>query len=205
MRTAPDKRRAIAHLGWLVVLLCVGCTSKADLERVSQERDHLAGDLAQAQADLAALRDTNEAAKRIEQLRSEINEGKKRIASLESDVSSAKSAMEKASGLAQENAELKTEIKKYKDMFAMQMQVRGIEYPGVGQAHGVKANIDRGEVIVLDDGSIWRVSPLSRLDASLWMRFDEVTVIENAGGLYPYRLINTSQKESAEASCVALR
>jgi|GEM_PF-1960584 hypothetical protein len=74
-------------------------------------------------------------------------------------------------------------------------------YSSLGEEHAIKENIDRGSMILLDDGSLWEVDPLERLDASLWLKLSSVRVLESQKGSigYPYILINTDDGEKAHA------
>jgi hypothetical protein len=74
-------------------------------------------------------------------------------------------------------------------------------YSGVGQRHWVKERIDRGAYIKLEDGSLWQVSPLDKLNTMLWLPTDDVIVIEGSNPLYPYKLVG--ERDAAEAKLVA--
>ncbi len=77
-------------------------------------------------------------------------------------------------------------------------------YAGVGSGHWIEKVMDNGAYILLEDGSLWEVSLLDRFKAALWLPLDDITVSENIG-LYPYKLINTSQGEVVEAKYVGQR
>jgi hypothetical protein len=48
------------------------------------------------------------------------------------------------------------------------------------------------------------ISELDRLDVSLWLSNDEITVADNPSNpFYPYKLINTDQGETAEAKLLS--
>jgi hypothetical protein len=70
----------------------------------------------------------------------------------------------------------------------------------LGSGHWIETNAD-GEVITLEDGSIWKIDPLDQVDAQLWLETSEITVIESADGSpgYDYLLINTDDSEKAHA------
>jgi hypothetical protein len=42
-----------------------------------------------------------------------------------------------------------------------------------------------------------------RMTDALWLRFDNITVIESKNAFCPYVLVNTSQGETAEAKLVS--
>lgn len=76
---------------------------------------------------------------------------------------------------------------------------RGGVYAGVGGGHWIKQNIDSGSFIVLEDGSLWKIDPLERIDAMLWLPISEITVTESSRGSpgHDYLLINTDDGETA--------
>lgn len=80
---------------------------------------------------------------------------------------------------------------------------KGVVYLGVGAGHWIQKVIDRGEYIKLEDGSLWAISTLDRIDTCIWLPIDDITVIENDSGLYPYKLVNTDRGETAEAVCLS--
>jgi hypothetical protein len=77
-------------------------------------------------------------------------------------------------------------------------------YPSTGSGHWIKSVSDNGRIVVLEDDSVWEISELDRLDASLWLSNDEITVADNPSNpFYPYKLINTDQGETAEAKLLS--
>lgn len=78
------------------------------------------------------------------------------------------------------------------------------EYPSVGGHHWIKENAD-GETIILEDGSVWEISSLDQLDARLWLRTDNITVVQIDDGLagYDYLLIDTNDRRQVHAKYVA--
>ena len=74
-------------------------------------------------------------------------------------------------------------------------------YAGVGSGHWIENNIDSGSFIVLEDGSLWKIDPLEKIDAMLWLPVSDITVIESSGGSpgYDYLLVNTDDGEKAHA------
>lgn len=77
-------------------------------------------------------------------------------------------------------------------------------YSSVGKGHWIKENVERGSYIVLEDRSLWRVDPLDKIDAMLWLVTESITVVESSDGSpgYSYLLINTSAREQAHAQYV---
>lgn len=72
-------------------------------------------------------------------------------------------------------------------------------YRSTGDGHWIKKNIDRGNNIVLEDGSLWQISPIDRIDTALWLPISNITVQQytEASGPYEYILINTSDRNKA--------
>jgi hypothetical protein len=77
-------------------------------------------------------------------------------------------------------------------------------YPSTGSGHWIERVSDNGRIVVLEDDSVWEISELDRLDVSLWLPNDEITVADNPSNpFYPYKLINTDQGETAEAKLLS--
>ena len=77
----------------------------------------------------------------------------------------------------------------------------GKVYAGVGGGLWIKKNVDSGTYIILEDNSLWKIDPLDKIDAMLWLPISEITVIESTSGSpgYNYLLINTDDGEKAHA------
>lgn len=77
----------------------------------------------------------------------------------------------------------------------------GGRYMGAGGGHWVQQNIDSGTYIVLEDGSLWQLDPMEKIDAMLWLPISNITVVESSAGSigYNYLLINTDDDEKAHA------
>lgn len=71
-------------------------------------------------------------------------------------------------------------------------------YIGEGDSHWISENHD-GAVIELEDGSMWEVSPVDRVDSILWLASSSIKVVSSNDGLFPYLLINTDDGEKVEA------
>lgn len=72
-------------------------------------------------------------------------------------------------------------------------------YSNVGNATWITEVMAGGEVIKLQDGSLWQVAPMDRIDSSLWLPTTNITVIQGDDPSYPYKLINTEDSETVEA------
>lgn len=82
-------------------------------------------------------------------------------------------------------------------------QVSGLAYYSLGSGHWVSKNIESGKYIKLEDGSLWEISPLDKINTILWLILDNITVTESSNLLYPYLLVNTDDNETAEAKLIA--
>jgi hypothetical protein len=71
----------------------------------------------------------------------------------------------------------------------------------LGGGHWIETNAEDGDLIILEDGSLWKIDPMDKVDASLWLETTEITVIESDDGSpgYDYLLINTDDSEKAHA------
>ena len=76
-------------------------------------------------------------------------------------------------------------------------------YAGVNVRHWIKSVVERGQTIQLEDGSIWQINPFNKVDAILWMVVERITVIDSGNALYPYKLINSDGRSSAEAKLIS--
>ena len=56
-----------------------------------------------------------------------------------------------------------------------------------------------GSVIELSDGSRWLISPVDRVETSLWLTTDDILVKDGDGGEYGYRLIHLDDGEAVDA------
>lgn len=74
-------------------------------------------------------------------------------------------------------------------------------YAGVGQKHWVREKIDSGAYIKLEDGSLWQISPIDKINTMLWLPTDNVVVIESRNPQYPYKLVG--ERDTAEAKLVS--
>ena len=70
--------------------------------------------------------------------------------------------------------------------------------------HWVQKNIGSGSYIILEDGSLWAIDPLDKIDAMLWLPISSIIVVESTTGSpgYDYLLINTDDKEKAHAKFI---
>ncbi|MBZ5601261.1 MAG: hypothetical protein LAO79_03045 [Acidobacteriia bacterium] len=74
-------------------------------------------------------------------------------------------------------------------------------YAGSGGGHWIKSKADNGGIIVLEDGSMWGINSIDRIDTSLWLPISNVTILKASSpvGDYKYMLINTDDGVKALA------
>jgi hypothetical protein len=78
-------------------------------------------------------------------------------------------------------------------------------YPSTDNSHWLKANLNSGKAIELEDGSIWTTDPTETLNASLWLQMSKITVVRSSGNLgYDYLLINTDANNQCHAKFIQM-
>lgn len=51
-------------------------------------------------------------------------------------------------------------------------------YVGNSGGHWIKSKADNGGILILEDGSMWEINSLDRIDTSLWLPITNITVIK---------------------------
>ncbi len=74
--------------------------------------------------------------------------------------------------------------------------------PLAGTQLWLRQKIDGGNMLVLSDGSLWEVAGIDRYKTRIWLPTETILVAEWTGGSYPYKLVNTSQGDAAQAKYV---
>jgi hypothetical protein len=76
-----------------------------------------------------------------------------------------------------------------------------VTYAGIGEGHWIKSKADNGGIVILEDGSMWEINSLDRIDTALWLPISNVTILKASSpiGDYKYTLINTDDGEKALA------
>jgi hypothetical protein len=80
-------------------------------------------------------------------------------------------------------------------------QIR-VNSPNTGSGHWIEVVLDDGNLIKLEDGSLWQVSPLDVIDSALWLPISDITIIEGNDPSYPYKLVNTDDNEIVNARLI---
>lgn len=73
-------------------------------------------------------------------------------------------------------------------------------YQGVGDTHWIESVSDGGEIIKLEDGSLWRVDSIDQIDSMLWLPTTDIIVKESSRSLGGYILINIDDRETVGAT-----
>ena len=68
-------------------------------------------------------------------------------------------------------------------------------YSDVGTGHWIQSVSAGGKIIILEDGSLWEVSPIDVIYSAIWLPVSNIAVVKDSGP-YPYKLINTDDGES---------
>jgi len=77
-------------------------------------------------------------------------------------------------------------------------------YPGVGTSHWIQNVASGGKIIILEDGSVWEVSPIDIIYSAIWLPISNIVVVEDFGS-YPYKLINTDDGEKVNARYLGMK
>jgi hypothetical protein len=72
-------------------------------------------------------------------------------------------------------------------------------YVATGSGHWLTESVSDGAILTLEDGSVWRVNPMDRVDTALWLPVSNVTVLERPDSPVSYLLVNTDDDEKAVA------
>lgn len=74
---------------------------------------------------------------------------------------------------------------------------RSAAYGGVGSGHWIKEKSDNGGFVTLEDGSLWEINAVDRVDTALWLPITDITVISSRDpiGDFKYELIDTEDGE----------
>lgn len=74
-------------------------------------------------------------------------------------------------------------------------------YPGGSGGHGIKSKANNGALVISEDGSMWEIDSLDRIDTALWLPISNITILKASSpvGDYKYTLVNTDDGEKALA------
>ncbi len=81
----------------------------------------------------------------------------------------------------------------------MTTEGKAASYPGIGSKHWIQKVIDGGKLILLEDGSMWEISPIDIVTTCIWLPVSNISVMSGKDAVYPYMLINTDDGETADA------
>jgi hypothetical protein len=204
-------------------LLLGGCSSSGESQRILNEknriaieRDEFRQELIALKQDWAILQDENSSAKLIQELREKLQEAHEYKSAtqeqLNSNTETIESLRSEISTLKKTNEETNNTLKELQNKLAAyqtpegattRQQVDSSVYAGTGTGHWILENMNNGEFIKLEDGSLWETSPFDRIHAALWLPISRITILESRNPVYPYVLINSDDGEKAEAKLIA--
>lgn len=215
--------RVLARCGRVALAVCAltGCVSDKEHRQlqtrcatVEAERDRLTQEVATLRSDWQKLTDTDATAALVAQLRAALAESRAKCAEAEQRASQSLAEAQavraerdalRASAQSVQQAKTEAERQLQQCQALLANALRGPEYPAVGDGHWVREKIGRGEYIILEDGSLWEISRLDRIDTALWLTTESIVVLENSSGLLPYKLINTDTEDVVEAKYLGTR
>ena len=67
--------------------------------------------------------------------------------------------------------------------------------------HSIQSTSNSGSIIVLEDGSMWEINAMDRIDTALWLPITDITVLRASSriGECKYVLVNKDDGEKALA------
>ena len=83
----------------------------------------------------------------------------------------------------------------YQEKNQLPMPSRGRYQPriaGCESGHWIQEVLSNGEIIILEDGSVWRVDSVDTIDSALWLPISDIIACDD-------KLINTDDNESVDA------
>jgi len=68
-----------------------------------------------------------------------------------------------------------------------------------GEHHWVQENVNAGDLMILEDGSVWKVNPYDKINALLWLPASEIVILDGGSRCLAgeYLLVNTDDGEGA--------
>jgi hypothetical protein len=81
----------------------------------------------------------------------------------------------------------------------------GGAYVGSSGGHWIQSTSNSGSIIVLEDGSMWEINAIDRIDTALWLPITDITVLKanSPVGEYKYVLVNKDDGEKLWPSTLA--
>jgi hypothetical protein len=91
---------------------------------------------------------------------------------------------QQAIGVPQMSEAQRAALEQWATRFALQVVAAGSKkagggYAGAADGHWVKSKIDGGNIIQLEDGSMWQISPIDKIETTLWLPTEGITIIES--------------------------
>jgi hypothetical protein len=117
------------------------------------------------------------------------------VAKLQSDLVESNTRRER---LEAENSKLATEVNRLTPAEPL-AKVIGKVYSNPGGGHWVKEKANGGRLIILEDGSLWEINSVDRIETMLWLPTESIFVREIEGVVGGYSLINTDSGDEVRA------
>ncbi len=73
-----------------------------------------------------------------------------------------------------------------------------MRYKGQREGHSA-SRFKPVDLLQMDDGSLWQMSPSDKNKSLLWVDSDSISVADNVSVHFPYRLVNTNTRDTVEA------
>ena len=67
---------------------------------------------------------------------------------------------------------------------------------GIDYNHWISDKSENGTLILLEDGTVWVVTPVDRVKTSIWLAVDHIAIFKSPSTPdYPYVLVNEREEE----------
>jgi len=99
-------------------------------------------------------------------------------------------------GLSSIPSELKDKIKQLDD------EKRKLNELTNSDNHWIQKVIENGKYILLEDKSLWEISPIDVIYTSIWLPITNILIVESKNRSFPYYLINTDDGEKVAAKLI---
>lgn len=99
-------------------------------------------------------------------------------------------------GLSSLPSELKDKINQLNE------QKRKLNEMNNSDNHWIQKVIDNGKYIILEDKSLWEISPIDVIYTSIWLPITNIVIVASKNPSYPFYLVNTDDGEKVEAKLI---
>lgn len=206
----------------IYLMSLAGCASNQKLQQLLEEKNKLQIEYTKVSDELSLLRqdwhdlqNEESAAKLVLNLREKLRKAEEYRSSVQSMLSS---NTETIDWLRSQNDDLTKSIRQSKNTIVelqkelsacqktieatISQRIKGGVYINLGGGHWISKVIDGGRFVLLEDGSLWEISSIDRINTAIWLPITDIMVLENQAGVFPYTLVNTDDRETAEAKYI---